>query len=191
VFDVLGESIASLRTLATALDPASLTGAEAKLLVEQSGELERLACAVRTLAAGRVAQTGAWIGPDGAFRDAGAWMASVTGTTVGRAKATIETAERLAVLPDTRAAFRSGTLSQVQVDVIAAAAAADPGAEAALLETAAHDGVRGLKHACARAEAAPREIRWSATRRFGSGGRCATAPCPTSKACSSSAARST
>ncbi len=77
---MLRESIASLRMLAAGLDAAALTGAGAKRLVEQTAELERLAGAVRTLAAGRVAQTGAWIGPDGAFRDAGAWMASVAGT---------------------------------------------------------------------------------------------------------------
>jgi biotin carboxyl carrier protein len=154
VFEVLSESIASLRVLAAALDPAVLTGAEAKQLVEQSAELERLAGAVRTLAAGRVAQTGAWIGPDGAFRDAGAWMASVTGTTVGRAKATIETAARLGALLQTGAALRSGALSPVQVDAIAAAASADPSAEPALLASAATDGVRGLKQACARVEAA-------------------------------------
>ena len=154
MFEVLSESIASLRTLAAVLDPAALTGAEAKRLVEQSAELERLAAAVRTLAAGRVAQTGAWIGPDGAHRDAGAWMASVAGTTVGRAKATIETAERLATLPETCAALRSGELSEVQVDAIAAAASADPRAEETLLQSAATDGVRGLKHASARVEAA-------------------------------------
>ena len=91
---------------------------------------------------------------DGPFRDAGAWMAHVAGTTVGRAKATIETAQRLTALPATSAALRAGSLSEVQVDAIAAAATADPRAERALLQSAATDGVRGLKNACARVEAA-------------------------------------
>ena len=136
------------------LDPAALAGAEAKRLVEQFAELKRLAGAGETLAAGRVAQTGAWVGPDGEFRDVGAWMAHVSGTTVGRARATIETAQRLAALPATAAAVRAGSLSETQTDAIASAAAADPGAEAALLRSAATDGVKGLRQACARVEAA-------------------------------------
>ncbi len=43
---------------------------------------------------------------------------------------------------------------QVQVDAIAAAASAEPDAEAGLLHAASVDGVRGLKRACARVEAA-------------------------------------
>jgi hypothetical protein len=153
VFEVLHESIESLRSLVATLDPAALSGTQAKELVEQSVELERLVGAVRTLAAGRVAQTGAWAN-DGPFRDAGAWMASVAGTTVGRAKATIENAQRLTSLPETEAALRAGSLSEVQVDAIATAAAADPRAERMLLASAATEGVRGLKNACARVEAA-------------------------------------
>jgi hypothetical protein len=154
VLEAVRKAVAVLRSVAASLDPAALDGAEAKQLVENAGELERLAGAVRTLAAGRVAQTGAWIGPDGAFRDAAAWMASVNGTTVGRAKATIETAERLAELPETRDALRAGSLSETQVDAITRAASADPQAESALLQSAATEGVRGLKSACASVEAA-------------------------------------
>ncbi len=45
-------------------------------------------------------------------------------------------------------------MSLTQVDAIADAASADPGAEAELLERAQHDGVRGLRTACARVKAA-------------------------------------
>ena len=121
--------------------------------MQRARSSKRLAGAVRTLAAGRVAQTGAWAN-DGPFRDAAAWMADVAGVTVGRARATIETAERLSELPKVDAALRSGTLSEVQVDVITAAAAANPRAQAALLHSAEVDGVKGLKQACARVEAA-------------------------------------
>ena len=167
MFEVLAESIAAVKSFAARLDPAALTGAEAKVLVEQSGELERLAGAVRTLAAGRVAQTGAWIGPDGAFRDAGAWMASVTGTTVGRAKATIETAERLASLPETGAVLRAGALSEVQVDAIAAAASAAPDAEAALLHSRRSTGSAASSGPARWKPRLPR-TRWNATRPLGS-----------------------
>jgi hypothetical protein len=139
--------------MVASLDPGALDGSEAKALVEQFGELERLAAAGRTLAAGRVAETAAWA-ISGEFRDAGAWMASVTGTTVGRARATLETASKLSELPRTTAALRAGGLSDVQVDAIASAATADPTAERALLSRATTDGVKGLKQACARVEAA-------------------------------------
>jgi hypothetical protein len=45
-------------------------------------------------------------------------------------------------------------LSEVQAEVIAAAAVADPDAERGLLECAARNGVKGLKDEAARVEAA-------------------------------------
>ena len=153
MFEVVSESIASLRQLVATLDPSVLSGAQAKQLVEDFSALERLAGAGKTLAAGRIAQTGAWT-VDGSHRDVGAWMASVTGTTVGQARATIETAERLGSLIETAAVFRSGALSGVQVDAITTAATADPTAESSLLEHASTNGVRGLRSACAAVEAA-------------------------------------
>jgi Domain of unknown function (DUF222) len=153
MFEVLRESIESLGSFVAVLDPAALDGVQAKEMVEDFAQLERLASAGRTLVSGRVAETGAWAN-DGPYRDAGAWMADVAGTTIGRAKATIETATRLAALPSTAAAFRAGSLSQVQVEAISVAATANPRAERALLVSAATDGVRWLKNACARVEAA-------------------------------------
>ena len=130
-------------------DAAALDGVAAKRVVEVSAEIERLASGLRTLAAGRVATTGAWVG-DGEHRDAGAWMASVTRTTVGRARATIETAERLRALPATTDALLAGSLSEAQVDVVASAATANPRAEGLLLRTASTQGVKGLKTEAAR-----------------------------------------
>ncbi len=153
MFESVGESIESLRELLATLDPAVLAGADAKRLVEQCVELERLASAGRTLALGRVAETGAWK-VDGPFRDVSAWLAAKSQSTVGRARATVETASRIAELPETSAALRAGVLSDVQVDVISAAAVADPQAESALLECAAAQGVKGLKDECARVQAA-------------------------------------
>jgi Domain of unknown function (DUF222) len=63
----------------------------------------------------------------------------------GVAARTLETARALDVLPETDAAFRAGQLSEVQAAEITSAAAADPGAEAELLETAAATSVKGLR----------------------------------------------
>jgi hypothetical protein len=151
VCEQLCDSVDSLRRFVAGLDPAALDGADAAHLVEVFAEVERLGGAGRTLAAGRVAETGAWgVG----FRDAAAWMSSVAGTTVGRARATLETAARLEQLPATAAALRSGRLSDTQVELVASAATADPAAERQLLTAAARNGVRGLKTEAARVEAA-------------------------------------
>jgi hypothetical protein len=148
---VLAESIELLRGLLAGFDPAALGGPEATMVVERAAEAERLASAVRTLAAGRVAEEGAW--PEG-YRDAAAWMSSVAGTTVGNARATIETAERLQALPATADAFRAGKLSDVQVELVASAATADPSAERQLLTAAGRNGVKGLRTEAARVVAA-------------------------------------
>jgi hypothetical protein len=153
VLEVLEALVSQLRGVVGSCDAAALDGGAARRMVVISAEIERLASGLRTLAAGRVATTGALVG-DGDHRDAGAWMASVTGTTVGRARATIETAEKLSALPATTDALLAGSLSETQVDVIAGAATANPRAESMLLQTARTEGVKGLKTEAARVEAA-------------------------------------
>ena len=130
-----------------------LSGARRSSWWRTSPRWSGLAGAGKTLAAGRLAQTGAWVG-DGSHRDVGSWMAAATGTTVGQARQTIETAERLGGLSATESVLRAGSLSGVQVDAITTAAAADASAESSLLAHASTDGVRGLRAACAAVEAA-------------------------------------
>jgi hypothetical protein len=151
VVELVRESVESLRRFVAGFDPAALDGEQARDLAEQFAELERLAGAGRTLAAGRVAETAAW---GAQYRDAGAWLASVAGTTVGKARGTLVTAERVARLPATEAALRSGRLSDAQVELVASAASADPNAERSLLATASRSGVKGLRTEAARVEAA-------------------------------------
>ena len=128
------------------LSPIAST-VRARTLVVLFDEVERLGAAGKALATRQVVATGAWK-HEGAHRDAASWLADTTGATVGAARATVNTAARLAELPSTEAALREGALSLTQVDAIADAASAHPGAEAELLERAQHDGVRGLRNAC-------------------------------------------
>ena len=153
MFEALRSAVAQLRQLVAEVEPDRCDGAGARTLVELFGEVERLGAAGKALAARQVVATGAWK-HDGAHRDAASWLAQSTGATVGAARATVETAERLSELPATEAALRAGVLSFAQVDAITDAAAVDPAAEADLLERAQHDGVRGLRDACARVKAA-------------------------------------
>jgi hypothetical protein len=153
VFEQVRQAIERLRYVVRELDASRLDGAQARRLVEDLAGLERLAAAGRVIAMRRVDETRSWA-KDGAYRDAATWLASTTGSTVGQARSTIETAARLEDLPETEAALRAGELSSVQANEVAAAAAADPVAERALLESARRDGVKGLKDRCARVKAA-------------------------------------
>ena len=141
------------RVLVGSMDPDALSGPEARTAVERFVELEKFAAAGRLLAVGRVDQTGAWVG-DGSFRDLAAWLASISGTTVGAARGASDTARRLRALPASMDALRAGGLSPVQADAVSTAANADPSAELELLETAKTAGVRGLKSECDRVTAA-------------------------------------
>ena len=81
-------------------------------------------------------------------------MAATSGITVGQAIGVLQTATRLAALPQTEAAVRAGELSSVQAEAITAAATADPAAESSLIEQAQTDGVKGLRNTCAQVKAA-------------------------------------
>ena len=141
------------RCLVGSFDPDALSGAEARTAVEDFVALEKYAAAGRLLAVGRLDETGAWFS-DGTFRDLAAWLASISGTTVGAARGASDTARRLRALPASTDALRAGALSPAQADAISGAAKADPSAERDLLETAKTAGVRGLKTECDRVAAA-------------------------------------
>jgi len=153
MFEALRRTTEQLRHFVAEFEPDRFDGAGARTMVELFAEVERLGAAGKALATRQVVATDAWK-HDGAYRDVAGWLAGATGATVGAARATVETAERLSELPETEAALRAGVLSITQVEAIADAASADPGAESELLERAQHDGVRGLRAACARIKGA-------------------------------------
>ena len=133
-------------------DPDRVTTAQAAELVGVFAELERLAVAGRTLYAKRAAESLTW--RDEGHRSVASWMASTTGSGLGEALATLETSEALASLPETTEALRRGELSSSQLKVIAAAAVEHPGAETALLQSAATDSLKALKERATRVRAA-------------------------------------
>ncbi|HEV3471974.1 MAG TPA: DUF222 domain-containing protein [Actinomycetota bacterium] len=143
---------ARLKDIVRELEPERLTGKSAARLVEEFAAIENLAVAGKTLCAGRVAESGAW--QASGEKTAAHWMAKTTGTSVGSAVASIETAARLAELPITNAAVRAGKLSDAQAKEIASAAAAAPTAESRLLQVAKSDSLHGLKETCAKVKAA-------------------------------------
>jgi hypothetical protein len=149
----IDEVIELLEAELAAFAPECVDGSRALELVERYAQIERLGSAGKALALRQVTSTRAWK-QAGPYRDASAWLAAVSGTTIGSATAAVAAAERVASLPATEAALRAGELSGAQVEAIADAATADPGAERVLLESARRDGVRGLRDTAARVKAA-------------------------------------
>jgi Domain of unknown function (DUF222) len=153
MFEQVRQAIERLRRVVRELDPSCVDGGQARRLVEDFAAIERLAAAGKAIAMRRVEETRSWA-DSGSFRDAAAWLAATGGTSVGQARATVETAALLEEFPETEAALRGGELSEAQVNEVVSAARADPGAERLLLDSARHDGIRGLKDQCARVKAA-------------------------------------
>ena len=145
MLDRLKDSVATIRAVVSSFD-SSLDVKRAAELVEVFAELERLATAGRTLAGRAVERSTVW--RDEGFSTPARWMAAKAQTTLGAAVATIETGRRLEELPATRTTFAAGGLSGLQAAEIAAAAAADPSSELALLETAGSGTVNQLREQC-------------------------------------------
>jgi Domain of unknown function (DUF222) len=136
---------------ATRFDPARVVACDASRIVNDAAAIEKMAATVKSLAAGRVAETEIWK-RDG-DRSAAHQLARTTGTSVVQAKETLVAARRLQDLPTAAAAARRGELSTQQVAVIADAASADPFAEARLLEQSRTASLGELRDECSRTKA--------------------------------------
>ena len=162
--DVVESMRIELREAVRGLDATALRPLEAKALVEAFAEMGRLCDAGKTLAAPTVAASTVWA--RNGCRPFEEWLAQVSGTGVGEAITTSETAKRLEHLPSTEQALREGKLSRVQVNEVASAATADPESEATLLHTAEHRPVRTLKQKAEQVKAAARDDELARYRRI-------------------------
>src|ERR687897_3102709 len=126
----LSELRSAMSEYATRFDPARIPAHDAACVVEDAAAIKNMAATVEALAAARVAETALWK-RDG-DRSAAHQLARTTGTTVGQARETIQSARRLQDLPATAQAARRGELSTQQVAVITDAASVNPDAEARL-----------------------------------------------------------
>jgi hypothetical protein len=150
----ISQGLELLRQGVAELDADVLDGAQARELVEECAEIVRLGEAAMAFGVRRVRETAAWAHATGYHRDAAAWLASVSGTSVGAARATLETADGLADLPTTADAMRAGKLSAARAQHVVAAASMDLSAERDLLRSAERDGMKTLKERCSRVKAA-------------------------------------
>jgi hypothetical protein len=152
MLQTLRKTVASVRDSIASFDPDRIPNDDVGELVELFSELERLAIAGRTLIARRVERSNVWCNQG--FNTPARWMAAKAQTTLASAIATFNTGRKLTELPATADALRAGTLSRIQAAEIAAAASADPAAEARLLRTARTDTVAHLREECAKVVAA-------------------------------------
>ena len=143
VFGVIERALEELHEVVRGIDPTALSGPDAARLVSAFAELERLASAGKALVAARAAETNQW--RSGGDRSAEHWLARKSGTTVGAAKDTLATAERLKALPATAEAVRDGRLSPTQAAIVAEAATVDPAAEQTLLDATRQASVAELR----------------------------------------------
>jgi hypothetical protein len=150
-FEVPRRAVSDISAYLAGLEPERITTAQATELFGLFAELTRLGSAGQVLLSPRVAQSDTWKAEG--HRSAASWLAKKTGTGLGEAIASLETAERLQSLPRTTEALRTGKLSAPQVREIAAAAASRPSAELQLLDAATTSTLKGLKDQCRRVRA--------------------------------------
>ena len=85
----LNEVLTSARAVVASLDLDALSGSQVARVFEAGAELEKLGASLKVLAAPKVAQSETWV--RAGHRTPEEWMARTSGTSVGQAKATVET----------------------------------------------------------------------------------------------------
>ena len=138
--------------LVARLDPDDLPANYAPGLWRELDRLGRQVAAAKTLVARRVEDSRVWRSEGHA--SAVEYLATEGGTSIGAARAELETSKALPGLPATRSALVEGTVSAQQGSLIAEAAKVNPGAERALVGAAGKESFRELKDRSQRAKAA-------------------------------------
>src|SRR5215210_2027454 len=151
MFGTVMEAVELLRQAVASLEPRTFRGDDAEQLLKLFAEAERLTSAGKALMARRVEETNQW--RHHGHRSAAEWLASATGSSVGAAMGTLETARRVEKLPATAEAQRQGRLSEAQAREIAGAAAVNPASERELLAAARTEPVAVLRQRCGRVKA--------------------------------------
>ena len=142
----------ALRHQLARLAPPDVPLPEAPAMWAAYDAIERCAAAAKTLLAERVEQSRVWA--QEGHRSAVEHLARTSGSSVGAARAGLETSKKLRRLPATEAAVRRGELSRAQAEAIADAAAVNPGAEQSLLEAAGSGNLAELREKANRATSA-------------------------------------
>ena len=124
----------ALEKWARNVEPRLLDGSGAARQLRQVARMEAIVASVKARLARRVEETNVW--QRGGHKTAAHFVARETGTSIHHAVTILENAQRLEALPATADAFRSGRVTQAQVNEITPAAVASPDHEGQLLAAA-------------------------------------------------------
>jgi len=143
VAEALVEKVRSIRAALVAFQPEVYSGEECAVLVEELATLEKVCVAARVRAAARAGEAGAH--RERGFADVSDWLARASGSTMGAAKASLDTAAALEQQPEVKAAMEAGDLSLAQARELVKTEAACPGSAADLLDVARGQSLKSLK----------------------------------------------
>ncbi len=151
----LKEALRAIRRVVGSVEPAAISGEQAREFVEVLAEAERVVASgvarltPRVIETGAYAKTGHASGPD--------WLAAASGSSSGAARSRLAAAERAAVEPELAEPLREGRLSTPELKVLSEAAVAAPDSLPELVELAVGESShKELSDAAARAKCAAR-----------------------------------
>lgn len=130
--DLIDQALELLESANTALEPEVLAGTEARALLASYARARKLVDFGIARLSGHL--------------DDPAALATVTGTSVGEARAVVATAKVLAASEDLNGALRGGEISLEQAGEIALAEEASPGAAKELVRVACTEAFHVLRH---------------------------------------------
>jgi polyhydroxyalkanoate synthesis regulator phasin len=139
---LLDQALSNLRSVAADLEPERLVPGDATVLIERVAEIEKTASGLKLLLAARLADSGVW--HDEGHRSAASWLAQRSGTSLGHAIRTIETAKKMSGLERTTEALKKGELSAEEAAQVTQAASLEPKEEKKLLDTASEHSMKRL-----------------------------------------------
>ena len=131
VFEHVAEARVSLEKANAGLQAELLSVEQATELVAEYARTEKLACYGKTVLARRI--------------DDASQLARASGTSLGKAKSTLETAKALTEAEEVGEAFKSGAISLDQAQEIATAEQARPGSSSELLQVASDESFQVLR----------------------------------------------
>lgn len=134
------------------LDPDDVPASQAPALWCELDQIARQVGAAKALLARRVDDSLVW--KREGFRSAAEYLAAHGGTSLGAARAELDTSRALPTLPTTRDALVEGTVSAQQGALIADASRLNPEAERSLVDAATKHSFRELRDKAHRAKAA-------------------------------------
>jgi hypothetical protein len=144
----ISQAAADFRRMLASFEPDELSPASCADVAEALAKTEMACAAARTRAAARAAQAGEH--RRRGFADAQDWLSSRTGSTMGKARAEMETARQAEKHPAIAEALRQGEVSLAQAEEVVRVEGEVPGSAEVLLDLARRSGLGQLREVARR-----------------------------------------